>query len=266
MKVVLAVLVGLLIAAPAFSSEELVTIDGKNIKITGVSGSNDPKINTSNMKDGVVVFTGSLKDGGYQNVSKMIKDRLIMRGIKVTDKVEGSSYGLWIGIDKGISMDSANKNLAHSMVPDSNKVSGMAIQAAGFAKNLGNNGLVGYVAGAIFDGLSDSKVVLRVNVVEKPAIQKGWFDSIGLMSLTNNFNTKIASISYVLEKGKEASDDIVLKMAVDKWIDTFVVFDAPPATTPVAIETTPENIDSTDLQISMNAISGVTPANSLEQK
>ena len=44
-------------------------------------------------------------------------------------------------------------------------------------------------------------------------------------------------VFYKLEKGKEASDDIVLKMAIDQWIKEYVIQDEVAPTQPAAAPT-----------------------------
>ena len=111
------------------------------------------------------------------------------------------------------------------------------LNSAGTAAG-GAVGLVGFVAGQLFD--TDTKLVIMARTFKKPVFPKSADGSrMGInTSSTDKDGLTMGGLKvfYKLEKGKEASDDVVLKMAVNQWIKHYIIFDAPTlqAATPAA--------------------------------
>lgn len=139
-----------------------------------------------------------------------------------------------------LDMSKADQAAAYSGLPNAGQVIGGGLQMLGAGINSvgtaagGAGGLVGFAMGAIFN--LDSKLYISAMEFKSPVHGE---NSHGSFVKSDDVHQAGASVFYKLEKGKEAPDDVVLKMAVDEWIKHFVIFDARPvvaeaSTVPVA--------------------------------
>lgn len=230
MKNIICGLIALVISVAAFAKDQTVVIDGKNIVVTDVSNAGfigNNVLHANDLSKGVyiMVTNGSNIDSRLPGAEKIIADVFRSYGIKIAANMEDSGYA--IGWTSGVSLDMvrADRMATHTAMPNGNQVAAISGQAIGAALSAGPAGLVGYAAGALFN--TDSKLLIQAIVFKDPAIGKvGLFGVRGITSSKTDLNS--ATVFYKLEKGKEAPDDIVLKMAVDQWVKRFVVFDAPP--------------------------------------
>lgn len=244
--------VAMVLSFGAFAKDDPVTIDGMHILVTDISenGFGNDKIhsNEMNSKDGVYIIAGSFKQR-FPNAEKAIAQIFVSHGIKVSDSLEASSAAISFNTLLALDMAKADQAAAYTSSPNSGQVVAGGGQMLGAVVNGargaagGAGGLIGFVAGALFN--TDTKLVLSVGVTKDPAIGKvGLFGIVGLKSSSDRIDIDTASIFYRLEKGHEASDDIVLKMAADQWIKHYVIFDSPAmeAATPTApvIQAAPE--------------------------
>jgi hypothetical protein len=207
--------------------DKIVTIDGKNITVTDFDESlisSSKKLKNSELKNGVFIEINCLcfSHPEFPNVERSIATIFKEHGIKVADSLAASNKRIRFSAIGAIDLGRAEQAAAYSALPNTGQVVGGGGQLIGAVSNGarsaagGAGGLVGFAVGALWN--SDSKLTFTTSVIN---------------SDNGDFFTKSANIFYRLEKGKEASDDVVLKMAVDQWINHFVVFDTPPET-PVA--------------------------------
>lgn len=222
--------VGALLSFAALA-EEGVTYDGKNIALTGVSaaGSSDGrKFNTKDLQNGIYIKMAPYFFGSeLPNASAQIRQRFAELGIKVNEKMEGSDLALLFDAQGSMDMGNADAKAAHSRAPNAVNVGGAA--AAGIVA--GVPGVLAFASGALFT--TDSKTTLNAMVLLKPNSRKSTVDD---GTFTNGVLVK-----YKLEKGNEATEDIVLKMLVDQWIKLYLVTDgAPVASAPISKETPAE--------------------------
>ena len=253
-KLVFAVM-ALVAAFGAFAKDQQVTMNGKHILVTDVSNDDfkTDKIHSNdlNTKEGVYVFIGNEvqpSQPAYPNAAKVIAEVLKENGITVATTMDNASFVFGFGTLGALDYAKAEQAAAYSTGPNAGQVIATSGQLAGSIANSvhtaagGAGGLIGFVAGALFN--TDTKLVATGIFYKDPVIAKvGLFGVKGLASKSNVIIHNTASIFYKLEKGKEASDDVVLKMAADQWIKHYVVFDTPiaptqqapaPAATPVA--------------------------------
>lgn len=200
-------------------AEEGVTYDGKNIALTGVSvaGSSDGrKFNARDLQNGIYIKMAPYFFGSeLPNASALIRQRFTELGFKVNEKMEGSDLALLFDAQGSMDMSSADAKAAHSRVPNAVNVGGAA--AAGVVAGI--PGVLAFASGALFP--TDSKTTLNAMVLLKPDSRKSTVDD---GTFTNGVLVK-----YKLEKGNEATEDLVLKMLVDQWIKLYVVSDIAPA-------------------------------------
>jgi hypothetical protein len=230
------IVTGILIAMTSISSfakDESVIIDDKKIVVTDSSKSmaGSTVIKNSNLNDGVYIVAGNLKNR-FPNAEKVIIDRFKLHGIKVSDDMEKSSVAIGFDTPNGLDMAKADQSAAHSSLPSVGKVGSMGAQAVGAVLSGGAAGLVGFAVGALWD--TDSYLSVSAVSHVKPVYKTGFFNIKSFVSsVDDGIHNHYAKVSYKLEKGKEASDDVVLKMAVDQWIKNFIVFDTAPDVKPV---------------------------------
>ncbi len=186
---------------------------------------------------------------------------MIQKGFKVTDKFEGCSAAFTFTVNGSLDLVSANKQAAYSAMPNSQQIAsgaGNLAHAVITGINSGGGGaagLAGFVIGQLFD--TDSKLGIVASFQKDPVKSKGFFGE-KISGSDDEHYSGVANIHYKLEKGKEASDDIVLKMAVDEWIDHFMpvrnvntqIADTKPVETPapVVTNTTPALIPAETTQ------------------
>lgn len=228
----------------AFAADDPVTIDGKHILVTDVSesGFGNKQIHSSVYNGGGVYIIAGSVDQRFPNAEKAIAELFKAHGIAVADSLETSSVAMVFNTLGALELAKADQEIAYSAAPNANQVATGGAQlvtavmsTSGKIAGGGATGVVGFVAGALFN--SDSKLVISVQSFQKPEYTKG-FGGRGVQSTIGWDGIKhgVAKVFYKLEKGKEASDDVVLKMAVDQWIKHYMIFDAPTlqAATPAA--------------------------------
>lgn len=225
-----------------------VAIDGKHILVTDVSepGFFNSKIHSNIMKGGVYIIAGSV-DNRFPNAEKAMAEMFKANGIAVADSLETASVAIVVNTMLALDMASADRQAANSAMPNASQVAsgggqliGAVLSGARSAAG-GGGGLVGFVAGALFN--TDSKLLILVTAYKKPVYRKG-FAGRGVGSDSKDSDAHagaVAKIFFKLEKGKEAPDDVVLKMAMDQWIKHYVIFDSLPQS-PVA--KTPEPVSA----------------------
>lgn len=233
MKYLLVGLIAFLVSLGAFAKDDPVTIDGKNILVTDFSesGFGSSQVHSNDFKGGVYIIAGSV-DQRFQNAEKAMAEMFKAHGIKVADTLETSSMAIVVNTMLALDIAKADQAAAYTSGPNAGQVIAGGGQMVGAVYNSlhaaagGVGGLVGFAAGALFN--TDSKLVISVTTAKNPKYTKGWA-ARGVRSTLDSGgdNSGVAKVFYKLEKGKEASDDIVLKMAIDQWIKHFVIFDTP---------------------------------------
>lgn len=235
----IAALMAMVLSGCSTFKNEPVTFNGQHILVTDVGepgfGNMDP-IHSSelNQKDGVYITTGQNFDSRLRNAERAIKEVFNAHGIKTTENMGNASFGVNVGTMLALDMASADRAAAYSAVPNSGQVIAEGGQLVGSVVNNlhtavgGGGALVGFAAGAMFQ---DTKLVITVMLSKTPELTKsrglfGGGDEKTFMTGKDGMRFGILKVFYKLEKGKEASDDIVLKMAIDQWIKHYLIFDA----------------------------------------
>jgi hypothetical protein len=205
-------------------SEEGVKYGGKNIAMTSVSaapGSDGRKFHSNDIHNGIYIKSANYFFGKeYPNASELIRKRFVALGIKVTDNMEGADLALLFDSQGSMDMSNADVKAAHSSMPNNENIYGAA--SAGIVA--GVPGLVAFASGGLFP--TDSKTVLNAMVLLKPVKTKGMFggDKVG-SSVDGGTFTNGVTVKYKLEKGNEATEDLVLEMLVDQWVKQYMVID-----------------------------------------
>lgn len=226
-KILFVSLITILFSANTFAKDETFAIDGKNIVVTDVSASSSGRLHQNELKNGVyiMVSNGPNIDSHLINAEKSIKSVFESYGIKTSDNMENSSIAIRWGSNLALDMVKADQQAANTLMPTHNQVASMSSQVIGAAMSGGVVGLAGFALGALYN--TDSKLLIQAISYKDPVMGK-----VGLFGLSkgiqsSSYEVQNATVFYKLEKGKEASDDVVLKMAVDQWIKHFIVFDVP---------------------------------------
>jgi hypothetical protein len=211
----------------AQAADNGVVIDGKSIAIIDtVSTSAEHVIHTSDLAKGVFITVNKMTYGDVRpNTTKIVRERFAAAGIKLADAAVGSSMSLQFDAMGTLDIGDAEKALAYSAMPNAQQiaVNGGAI-AAGVV-NMGKAGVLGAIVGLAFT--PDAKSTLMAQVYMQPHMEKGFFSGENLRSSVQDGSfIDGVRVTYKLEKGKEASDAVVLKMLVDEWIKKYVVVDA----------------------------------------
>ena len=183
------------------------------------------------MNGGIYIIAGSV-DQRYPNAEKAIAEVFKTHGFKIADSLESSAVAFQFTTMMALDIARADKAAAYSALPNAGQVASGGLQLAGASMNSagriaggGATGAVGFLAGALFE--TDSKLIITGTYAKKPIYTKGW-TSRGMRSSTSDGDGwNVAKVFYKLEKGKEASDDVVLKMAIEEWIRETVIFDTP---------------------------------------
>jgi hypothetical protein len=276
------VLIGLMVSMNAIAKDEQVTIDGKNITVTDVDKVGffkpDP-IHSNDLKDGVCVISDA-----YPNIARIIRERLVLNGIKPLESLHGDvilgtsekcKYLISLSGFGSIDISNVEKQAAYSALPTAGQVVGGGGQMIGSVVNSarsaaggGAGGLIGFAIGALWS--SDSKLVFQGSVITDPVIKIK--DGRGLVADYCKFSLVTTKIFYKLEKGKEATDDIVFKMAVDQWLKHYVIFDTPvqtveaPQTPAIPVSDAPAIAPATDITPSTSPSPAVVSESTLDKK
>jgi hypothetical protein len=233
-KMVLGLLIIMLAGCSSMKGDP-VAIDGKHILVTDFSepmfGAGNTKIHSNNLKGGVYIVASphgfASLDDRLPNAERSIGEVFKSHGYKVSDKLEDSSMALTFFTMLSLDMVRADRAAAYSALPNAGQVLGGAGQMIGAGINSAGTaagttgGLVGFAMGAMFN--LDSKLYISAMEFKNPTHLE---NSHGNFVNSEDAHQAGASVFYRLEKGKEAPDDIVLKMAVDEWIKHFVIIDA----------------------------------------
>lgn len=207
------------IFALSSSAEEGVTYDGKNIALTSVSvasSSDGRKFNAKDLQNGVYIKLAPYFFGSeLPNASELIRQRFAELGFKVNKEMEGSDMALLFDAQGSMDMSNAEAKAAHSRAPNAVNIGGAV--AAGVVAGI--PGVLAFASGGLFP--TDSRTTLNAMVLLKPNKNKSTVDG---GTFTNGVTVK-----YKLEKGNEATEDLVLKMLVDQWVKLYIVADAPAA-------------------------------------
>ena len=238
----------MIVSTGAYAKDQQITIDGQHILVTDVGkpGFFHSKIHTSDLKNGVYIIVPAGNSGvgtRFTNAEKAIASEFEAHGIKVTDSIDNASVSIGVTSMLALDMARADRAAAHTYAPNAGQVIATGGQLAGAVANSvnaaagGAGGAVGFLIGWMWE---DTKLALIVGVTTKPSFYK---NSSG-NTYVHGDDTSIDGLKvfYKLEKGKEASDDVILKMAIDQWIKEYVIQDevaptqaAPaPAATPAA--------------------------------
>lgn len=208
-------------------AEEGVTYGGKNIAMTAVSAapsSDGRKFHSKDIRNGIYIKSANYFFGKeFPNSSALIRERFATLGIKVADTMEGADLALLFDAQGSMDMSNADVQAAHSNMPSTVNIMG----AAGAGIVAGIPGIVAFASGGLFP--TDSKTVLNAMVLLKPVKSKGMFGGEKVASSVDGGTfTNGVAVNYKLEKGNEATEDLVLKMLVDQWIKLYLVMDGVP--------------------------------------
>jgi hypothetical protein len=236
-KIVAGILVIMLAGCSTIKGDP-VAIDGKHILVTDVDhvGIFKPdEIHSNDLKDGICV-----KSDLYPNMARLVRERLQLNGIKPLESLHGDvvlgtsekcKYLINFWALGSLDQNNIERQAAYSALPNAGQVVGGGTQMIGSVMNSarsaaggGAGGLIGFAIGALWN--SDSKLVFQGTVFEDPVIRMK--DGLGGVADYSKFSMITSKIFYKLEKGNEAPDDVVFKMAIDEWIKHFVTFDTPP--------------------------------------
>lgn len=208
-------------------AEEGVAYDGKNIALTAVTAapsSDGRKFHTKDIQKGIYIKSANFFFGKeFPNSTVLIRERFEALGFKLSDTMEGSDLALLFDSQGSMDMSNADAKAAHSNMPSTPNIIG----AAGAGVVAGIPGLVAFASGGLFP--TDSKTVLNAMVLIKPVKTKGTFGGEKTSSsVSDGTFTNGVTVKYKLEKGNEATEDLVLKMLVDQWIKLYWVIDGTP--------------------------------------
>ena len=234
MKNLLVGLLGMLISTGVFAKDEPVPIDGKHIVVTDVAepGFYNKQIHSSIFNGGGAYIIAGTVNHRFPNAEKAIAEIFRSHGIPVADSLETSSVAMvfttWLALD----MANADQMAAHVHIPNAGQIATEGTQMLGAVMAFADvaTGVAVALAGFAAELLNtDTKLVISVSSYKQPVYRHGrGGSSIGTDSKDSDaMSYGLAKIYYKLEYGKEASDDVVLKMAVDQWIKHYVIFDTP---------------------------------------
>lgn len=224
-----------LLSFGAMAADEGVTYDGKKIAITevGADGSSDGrKFHTKDFRGSIYIQDANFFFGKrYANAENLIRHRFVELGFKLTDTMDGSDMALLFDSSGSMDMVNADAQAAHSTIPSNANIFGGI--SAGITAGI--PGVLAFASGGLFQ--TDSKTSLMAMVMLKPVKTKGMFGEKINSSVKDGTFTNSVQVKYRLEKGNEATEDIVLKMLVDQWIKLYVVADGEPVAASAATAT-----------------------------
>ena len=247
-KIFVATILAMIVSTGAYAKDQQITIDGQHILVTDVGepGFFNSKIHSSDMNGGVYIIVPAGNSGvgtRLPNAEKAIAAEFEAHGIKVADSIENASVSITFTSMLALDMARADRAAAHTYAPNAGQVIATGGQLAGAVANSvhtaagGAGGAVGFLIGAMWE---DTKLGLLAMVAKKPSFFQN--SSGNTYVKGDDISNNGLKVFYKLEKGKEASDDVILKMAIDQWIKEYVIQDevtpaqaAPaPAATPAA--------------------------------
>ena len=213
-----------------------VAIDGKHILVTDFSeplfGVSNTIIHSNDLKGGVYIVASThgfaSLDDRLSNAERVIGEVFKSHGLKVSDTLENSSMAFTFTTLLALDLARADQAAAYTPMPNAGQVIGGVGQMIGAGINSigtpagGAGGLVGFAMGAMFN--TDSKLYISAMEFRNPSRRE---NSHGSSVHSEDVHQAGASVFYKLEKGNQAADDVVLKMAVNEWIKHFVISDEP---------------------------------------
>lgn len=241
----------------AIAEDKPIEIDGKHILLTdfSVRHSDLPDFKKESLNNGIyiIAWAGAM-DKRLPNAEKMISEVFRSKGFKISDTLEGSSFAIAFTVPNGaIDIVRADKQAGYSASPNSSQV---ATHAGALANSVlsgignGGGGAVGLAGWAIAELLqSDSNFGIIGTIFKEPTKYKGFLGERIKGSDDKRYGT-MSFVFYKLEKGKEASDDVVLKMGVNEWIDHFMP----------AHNVNTQNADTKPVETPAPVITNTTPA------
>lgn len=198
-------------AAASANGEVNMVVDGKAVQVTDIDNnffSSEKRISSNDCGLVYVEALNGLGPERLKNAETTIRDRFVQKGFKTTENADDATIRITFSTGGSLSMKDADKAAEHSALPNSNQVRDNAGAFIGSALAAGPGGAVAFLAGGLFGG--DSKTNLVGNVRIKQG-DKQFIDT--------------PVIKYRFEKGKEASEDVVLKALTDLWINRYIKMD-----------------------------------------
>lgn len=195
-------------AAASANGEVNMVVDGKAVQVTDIDNnffSSEKRILSNDCGLVYVEALNGLGPERLKNAEAAIRDRFVQKGFKTTENADDATIKITFSTGGSLSMKDADKAAEHSALPNSNQVRDNAGAFIGSALAVGPGGAVAFLAGGLFGG--DSKTNLVGNIRIKQG-DKQFIDT--------------PVIKYRLEKGKEASEDLVLKALTDLWIKRYI--------------------------------------------
>lgn len=224
-KIILVALASLVInSLPAFAEEQMITIDGKQIVITEIDkmfGSSERKIDAKLLQGGIYVIAEAEIGGNrLPNAEALIKEQFAAAGIPISDTLESSAAAITFWANGSLNLARADQRYAQGM--NANKISSGIAAAAGSMVANGVAGGAGALIGLFIP--QDEKTIITGLVREKPFMNKGLFGSSLRSSVKDGEYGDQIEIQYSLpkEEEKQATQDVILKMAVDQWIKRYI--------------------------------------------
>ena len=240
----------------AIAEDKPIEIDGKHILVTDfkVANENKLKIKPEDEKS-VFVYLSYPNRYAYPNARKIVESIFSSKGYKISDKFENAKYSIFLNFNGSLDISKADKYAANSYVPNAGQVATHVGALANSVLSGGVNGAAGWVIAELLQ--TDSYSTISGSLRKDAVLKKGFFGE-KLTGSDDEIYGGTARVFYKLEKGKEASDDIVLKMVVNEWIDHFMptqnvntqIADTKPVETPapVVTNTTPALIPAETTQ------------------
>jgi len=216
MKMIFAVLAMFSFGAQA--ADQLVEVNGKPFNITDI----DNMFMSAEKKIEPGAFYISARptpfDARLPNVEKTIKARFEAAGLTVTDKIEEAKYGLAFYGTGSLNMVRAEQGLGQAAINVGKVSGGISAMVGSMAAN-GVSGGVGYVIGAFIP--QDEEVYLEGWVFENPTLMPNGKLDAAMKDMHGN--KMEISYSQHPDKDKQPMQEDVLAMAIDQWIQRYVV-------------------------------------------
>jgi hypothetical protein len=221
-------------ACNAYADEDrLVEIDGKQLAITDVDNvfpSAEQKLDYSELPDGIYIAARTHATGDrLPNAEALIKARFEAAGFKIAEKLEGASVGILFVSNGSLSLWHADQGLAQAAI-NADKAVGSIGAAAGAVASIGVGAAgVGLLVGALIP--QDESAYISGAVSKKPVETKGlWGSYVGMKSSIKKGefeNTLEVQYSLPEEDEKQPTQDIILRVVIDEYIDRYMI--KPPA-------------------------------------
>lgn len=237
MKKILSVIVVMSVLAMTgcASAPKNIAMDGKLIVVTDESTVpflSDRALKKADLADGLFVrIAGNMYDKTvYPNADVIVKERFTSRGIKLAETESDSSVIVKFYLQGSASLADIEKSANHATHIDSAELIVNGGIVAGNYISMGPVALAGAAVGLMFDQDKKTFIASLMTINPRPAIT---VNGVNKASIEKTDIVNGISVKYKLEKGKEARDEVVLKVLVDSWINKYIVLDPQPST-PVA--------------------------------